>query len=186
MTDPSPCFERLFADLVPPEPPGLFAGEAPDPPAAQGERRLREALLLFAEGCYDRSAEVLEGAAALVPADPRAAALAAAREALATGRLQPGIERCLELLENRPDLPDLYAVVGVLLLKAKQRAQARDAFRMGLQLEPAHPGLHACMAGMGARRAPVLPFLPRSHPANRWCGRMRAWLRAGRHAPPGP
>ncbi len=186
MRDPSSPFEKIFADLVLPEPEGAEGAAAPDGPVAEADPRIREALLLFTEGLHDRSARMLARAEDLTPADPRVTALAAAHRAVAAGRLQPGIQCCLQLLETRPDLPDLYAVLGILLRKGKQRAQAHDAFRMGLRLAPAHPGLHACLAAMGARREPVLPFLPRSHPANRWCGRVRSWLRAGRHHPAYP
>jgi tetratricopeptide (TPR) repeat protein len=186
VSDPSSPFEKIFADLVLPEPAGAQPGAASDRPAPEVEPRIREALLLLAEGRYDRSAEVLAGAEALAPADPRVSALAAAHRAVASGRVQPGIQWCLRLLETRPELPDLYAVLGILLRKAKQRAQAHDAFRIGLRLAPAHPGLHSCLAAMGSRREPVLRFLPRSHPANRWCGRVLAWLRVGRHHPSYP
>jgi tetratricopeptide (TPR) repeat protein len=179
--EPDAPFERAFSDLVLPELPG--AGKpAPAglPPGSEG--RLREALALFAEGHYARSAEALGQLGACAGGDPRAAALGAAHGAFATGRLQPAIQECLALLQEHPQLPDLYAVLGVLLLKAKQRAQAHAAFRSGLALAPHHPGLLARLEEMGPRRAPLLRFLPRAHPANRWLGRVRAWL-GGRRDP---
>ncbi|MBE0618195.1 MAG: hypothetical protein IH608_09760 [Proteobacteria bacterium] len=186
MTEPDARFEQIFADLVMPEPETAPAEACVANLPLEAERRLREALALFAEGHYARSAEVLRDAAVLGERDPRAAALAAAHLAFATGRLQPGIQRCLGLLETRQHLPDLYAVLGVLLLKSKQRSQAYDAFRSGLGLAPAHPGLQSRLGEMGARRPPILPFLPRAHRANRWLGRVRAWLAGRRDLPMTP
>jgi len=180
VTDPVAPFDQIFADLVLPDPEGAAAAPAAAPLPPKAERRVREALRLFAEGLYARSAEALGNAEDLEEQDPRAAALTAAHRAFASGRLQPAIYQCLSLLETRQHLPDLYAVLGVLLLKSKQRTQAYAAFRSGLALAPTHPGLQARLAEMGARRAPVLRFLPRVHPANRWLGRVRSWLRDSR------
>lgn len=179
--EPHAPFEQIFSDLVLAEARDESETESESLPA-EPEGRLREALTLFAEGHYARSAEWIGAAGAPALRDPRAAALAAAHRAFASGRLQPAIQECLALLEERPQLPDLYAVLGVLLFKAKQRAQAHAAFRSGLALAPHHPGLLARLEEMGPRRAPFLRFLPRAHPANRWLGRVRS-LFAGRRDP---
>ncbi len=181
MNDPFAPFEQIFADLVSPEPEGAGPLAAAPPLPPEAEAAVRAALALFVEGLYARSRDALGEARDLAAQDTRAAALVAAHQAFATGRLQPAIQRCLALLETRQHLADLYGVLGVLLLKSRQRTQAHAAFRSGLALAPAHPGLQRRLAEMGTRRSPVLSFLPRSHRANRWLGRVRAWLgeRAG-------
>ncbi|MEW6488300.1 MAG: hypothetical protein AB1578_10380 [Thermodesulfobacteriota bacterium] len=181
MKEPHAPFEQIFSDLVLAEARDESGPES-EPLPAESEGRLREALALFAEGHYARSAEVLREAGVPALRGPRGAALAAAHSAFASGRLQPAVQECLALLQEHPQLPDLYAVLGVLLFKAKQRAQAHAAFRSGLALAPHHPGLHARLEEMGPRRAPLLRFLPRAHPANRWLGRLWAWL-GGRRDP---
>jgi len=175
-----PQFEAVFESLLPEE------HEAPAPRGSSPalsldvERSVQGALRLFAEGLYARCWEALDGIDRNAEGDARATALAAARRSFETGRLVPGIQACLGLLEGRDHLPDLYLVLGVLLLKAKQRAQAYEAFRQGLRLSPGHPALHNRMESMGLRQPPILPFLPRSHRINRALGRARAWLGAPR------
>jgi len=182
VTDPAAPFDQIFADLVLPDPQGVAPPSAAAPLAPADEGRIQEALRLFTEGLYARSADVLEATEDLAARDPRAAALAAAHRSFATGRLQPAIQRCLALLETRQHLPDIYAVLGVLLLKSKQRAQAYEAFRQGLRLSPAHPALQSRLEAMGVRHPPPLPFLPRCHRVNRLLGRLRAWLGGPRWA----
>lgn len=146
----------------------------PLPPEA--EERVREALRFLAEGYYTRSHVTVRALLPYADADPRIPALDAACRSLVSGRLRPGMETCMGLLERRSHLPDLYCILGVLLLKSKQRAEAHAVFRSGLRLAPGHGILRAGLERMGVRRRPVLSFLPRSHPANRWLGRVRSWM----------
>lgn len=150
---------------------------APEPLPEAVEQRVRQALQLFAEGYYTRCQVLVRNVLPVAGADPRVAALDAACLALASGRLKPAMETCIRLLEHRTCLPDLYSILGVLLLKSRQRAEAYAVFRSGLRLAPHHRVLTAGLERMGVRRPPLLPFLPRSHPANRWLGRMLSWLK---------
>lgn len=148
--------------------------------SADHERDLRRVLELFYEGSYARCTEEIEALVPPASEDLRASALRAACRAMVSGRVQPAIAACLELLGCAQRQPDLYAILGTLLLRAKQRGEAYAAFRGGLGLDPEHVGLRAGLARLGVRRSPAFPFLARSHPANRALGRLRAWLGAPR------
>ena len=65
-----------------------------------------------------------------------------------------------------------------------QRERAVKALARGLAAHPDDPGLRAAQEAMGWRRRPILPWLPRSNPLNRWLGKLR-W-RWSRHAHPAP
>ena len=66
-----------------------------------------------------------------------------------------------------------------------QRERAVRAIARGLERWPGDPSLRAAQASMGWRRRPVLPFLSRNNPVNRWMGGLRhRWAR--RLNPPAP
>ena len=80
------------------------------------------------------------------------------------------------MIEQSFYIPDLYAALGVLLVKSHRRAQAFAVFNKGLKVDPHHRALNNHLRGMGQRRRPVLAFLERTHPANRALGLIRARL----------
>ncbi len=146
-------------------------GEAPPRPAPPGcGDRLARAWSRFHRGAYRECLRELEG---LDPGSPEVRALRAAAASLLSGRARQGIRPCLEVARRFGASSDLLAALGLLLLGSGDRARAVRAFRAGLRMCPRHPALRARLREMGHRRRPVLPFLPRSHPANRWLGRIR-------------
>ncbi len=158
--------------LAPVEPPnGKRAAPTPE------GRDVRRVLELFYEGSYARCTEEIEALSPPACDDLRVTALRSACRAMVSGRVQPAIAACLELLGSAERQPDLYGILGTLLFRVKQRGEAHAAFRRGLGLAPEHPGLRAGLARLGVRRDPTLPFLPRSHAANRVLGHVRSWLR---------
>ena len=137
------------------------------------------ALDLFYEGSYAHCLEALSRSKQPQGAeDPRVVALGAACRALVRGRLRPAIRACTWLVERGVHSGDSHCALGVVLLKGRRRAQAREVFLRGLGTEPGHPALRAQVERMGIRREPVLRFLPRAHPANRLLGLLRARVRA--------
>lgn len=56
---------------------------------------------------------------------------------------------------------------------ARDRRGAVMAIERGLALDPRHAGLRLLQQRIGRRRAPVVSFLPREHPVNRFFGRLR-------------
>ena len=63
---------------------------------------------------------------------------------------------------------------------ARDRHGAVIAVERGLALDAKHAGLRGLRQRIGARRPPVVSFLPREHPVNRYFGRLRQrWLPGG-------
>jgi hypothetical protein len=56
---------------------------------------------------------------------------------------------------------------------ASNRQAAVAALEAGLKLDPEHDGLLALAKEIGTRKPPVIRFLHREHPLNRFFGRMR-------------
>ncbi len=138
---------------------------------------VEQALSAFYRGAYRRCLDAL----ALAEAGPWVLALREAASALLAGRPQLGVRPCFEALRRGASGPDLYAVLVTLLLASGDRARAYRVLREGIRRAPAHPVLRRQMEAMGVRKPPVVRFLPRSHPVNRWLGRVRHRYR-GAHA----
>ncbi|NOY45988.1 MAG: hypothetical protein GXP50_11145 [Deltaproteobacteria bacterium] len=138
---------------------------------------LDRALSAFYRGAYRRCLDAL----ARAEPGPRVSALREAASALLAGRPQLGVRPCFEAIRQGASGPDLYAVLVTLLLASGDRARAHRVLREGLRRAPGHPVLRRQMEAMGVRKPPVVGFLPRSHPVNRWLGRVRHRYR-GAHA----
>ncbi len=173
--DPS-AFDDLFDSVV--DEPAATAG--PDRSwGADEEARIQAAVNLFHRSDYGKCLAVLDGLETSgACADPRVAAFRAAAGSMLSGNLRPGVEACIRAIRQAFYLPDIYAALGVLLIRLGERSKAYAAFRRGLKIDSRHPALRARLAEMGMRRRPVLRFLSRGHPANRVLGLFRARLLA--------
>ncbi len=72
--------------------------------------------------------------------------------------------------------PDLHLNLGRVYLLAGLRVKAIQSFERGLKLAPQHAVLRAELAKVDRRGPVVFARLARSHPLNRWAGRLRAYL----------
>lgn len=144
--------------------------------AERREECIRMAVALFHRGEYARCLSLLSDLKGGAEDDPRVVAFRGACRALTGGRVRAGIECCVQALRQAFYIPDLYCALGVVLLRAGDRAKAFAAFQRGLRIDPRHPALRKRVREMGVRRRPPLRFLRRSHPANRVLGMMRARL----------
>jgi Flp pilus assembly protein TadD len=89
-----------------------------------------------------------------------------------------GILYCDQALRVAGAEPELLLNQARAHLALGQRDRAVKAIMRGLAAAPLDPALKAAQASMGWRRKPVIPFLSRSNPINRWLGRMRhKWSR---------
>ncbi|MFI5294538.1 MAG: tetratricopeptide repeat protein [Thermodesulfovibrionales bacterium] len=69
--------------------------------------------------------------------------------------------------------PILYLNLGKAYLASNQRKAALDAFREGLKHDSKHKELQSHTAKLGWRKNPVIPFLDRSNPINKYLGKLR-------------
>ena len=173
-------FDQMFNSLTgeddPAPPPVESPARRSNESNAGVETQIQKAMALFHSGRYAHCLSEVRKIEATAAGDPRVATLLVACNALVSGRLRPGIERCAELIEQTFYIPDLYCALGVLLVKSRHRAKAYQVFRRGLKIDPHHRALHSRIREMGLRRRPVLRFLGRTHPANRALGLVRARL----------
>jgi predicted Zn-dependent protease len=69
--------------------------------------------------------------------------------------------------------PILYLNLGKAYLACNQRKAALEAFREGLKYDSKHRELQSNVAKLGLRKDPVIPFLDRSNPINKYLGILR-------------
>jgi hypothetical protein len=70
-------------------------------------------------------------------------------------------------------LPLFYLHLGKGHLKSDRKVPAINAFQEGLKLDSCNRALLSEIKAIGARKAPVIPFLKRSNPINKYLGRLR-------------
>jgi tetratricopeptide (TPR) repeat protein len=177
-------FDRLFDSIMGGAPSPAAASSAANGPGSQAgvndlEQQIGRAVALFHRGDYAKCDALLRACGPDGGRDPRVRAFQAASRALINGRVREGMDACIQAIRGAFYIPDLYCALGVLLLRAGERSKAYAAFQRGLRLDPRHAGLRARLREMGERRPPMLAFLGRSHPANRFLGRLRAQFSGG-------
>jgi tetratricopeptide (TPR) repeat protein len=85
------------------------------------------------------------------------------------GQVSRGTDLCMVSLENEPNNPEHYLNLGKIQLISGNRAEALRIFREGM----ARGGSAELMEKLnefGKRKSPVIPFLPRSNPLNKFLG----------------
>ena len=70
----------------------------------------------------------------------------------------------------------VYVNLALAELKLTHRKRACSAVKIGFSIDPTDPSLLRLRDSMGVRRTPLLPFLKRENPLNRWLGRY-TWQR---------
>ncbi len=140
---------------------------------ARAQRELDEARQLFAEGRRLASLAACERALELDREAPAAVSFYAMLIALERGQVRRGLELSQEAMEKIPEDPEAYLNLARIYLKDGRKQEAVHCLNAGLEREPQHKGLLGELKRLGIRKDPVLGFLPRSHPLNRWLGRLR-------------
>lgn len=86
------------------------------------------------------------------------------------GHLSKGLELCKKSIEREPDNPDHYYFLGKIYLVAKDKAKAFDILRQGIIATDSHPIIQNLLIELGPRKRPVIPWLDRNHPFNKYLG----------------
>lgn len=89
--------------------------------------------------------------------------------------LKKGLSLCQEAIRQEPGNPLHYLNLGRVYLLAHQKPFALAALRRGLEFGR-HPVILKEIRNMGKRRAPVFPWLGRSHLLNKICGTLLGYL----------
>jgi tetratricopeptide (TPR) repeat protein len=102
---------------------------------------------------------------------PRARAYLAYCRAKERGSYREAVALCMEVMKEEPKNSEIYLNLGRIYLLAGQRKSAIRAFDLGLR-----HGKNAQIVNelvlLGRRKALPVPFLSRSHPINKYLGKL--------------
>ena len=91
-------------------------------------------------------------------------------------RVREGLALCERAIKvGFYDSDNYFNMARVQLLRGSRRAADR-ALARGLAIDPEHKGMLGLRAKMGQRKSPVIPFLSRSNPINKYLGMLRHQL----------
>jgi tetratricopeptide (TPR) repeat protein len=93
-----------------------------------------------------------------------------------------GEEKCklaLQLAGRERD-PMLYVNLGRVVLERGDRMKARDYFTKAYRMDNTNAPAALELSRMGVRKKPVITFLGRNHPLNRYFGKVRHQLKEKR------
>lgn len=85
------------------------------------------------------------------------------------GQVSRGTELCMISLEQEPANPEHYGNLGKILLLSGKKAEALRTLREGMA-RGGSAELMALLNEFGKRKSPVIPFLPRKNPLNKFLG----------------
>ncbi len=145
--------ERTFADE-------LFS---------DGLRLLDEANILAALACFEK-AYVLEKA-------PRTQSYLAYCIATERGQITEALSLCRAAINTEPNNPEHYLNLGRIYLKARRKEEAIAELRRGLSFGD-NQVIKGILEGLGLRKKPLFPFLPRSNFLNKYTGIILERLRS--------
>jgi len=100
-------------------------------------------------------------------------------EAVANKNYRHGIESCLTALDELKSglcsgqeffYPVLYLNLGRAYLAAGKKKEAWESFSRGIQIDGGNKDLSWEIKKLGTRRRPLVPFLRRSNPINKYVG----------------
>jgi uncharacterized protein HemY len=94
-------------------------------------------------------------------------------------RVEEGVKLCRHAIKVEFYQPENYLNLARTLLLSNDRQGAVAAVQKGLKIDPHQPQLVELARELGIRRAPVLPFLSRRNPLNRFLGSLRHTLKRG-------
>jgi hypothetical protein len=88
-------------------------------------------------------------------------------------RFEESVELCQSAAQQEFFNPDLYLNLARLHLGFGFKVEGVRYLRRGLMIDPGNLAILDMLQSLGDRRLPVLGFLPRKHPVNRWLGTLR-------------
>jgi tetratricopeptide (TPR) repeat protein len=121
------------------------------------------------------------------PGDPFLFSYHGYLEAILNKNYKQGIDICLEALkETKGNIPEglelfypvFYLNLGKTYLAGGYKKAAIDVFYKGLAHDHENKDLLREIKKLGARKKPVVGFLPRTHPVNKYLGKLRHKLKS--------
>ncbi len=90
--------------------------------------------------------------------------------ALKWGKIGLGLELCTKAIKKEFFKAEYYLNLGKVYLAADNKKGAITAFKKGLRFDPNNEELNEMMIQLGIRKRPIIPFLKRSNPINKYLG----------------
>jgi tetratricopeptide (TPR) repeat protein len=122
---------------------------------------------------------VLQQASVMYPDDPVILSYYGCLQALVDKKYRSGVDTCkkaIVLLKKKRSsgeevlYPVFYLNLGRAYVAAGKRKEAIEAFEKGLQYDYGNNDLKKELRSMGTRKRPLVPFLDRSNPINKYIG----------------
>jgi tetratricopeptide (TPR) repeat protein len=85
------------------------------------------------------------------------------------GHVKKGLELCRKSIETEPANFDHYLYMGKVYILAGNKKEALQVLREGMQ-QGGSPQIEELLMTIGIRKPPVISFLPRSNPINKYLG----------------
>jgi len=133
-------------------------------------------------GKYKDAFRVLQQATVMYPDDPVILSYYGCLQALVDKKYRSGVDTCkkaITLLKKKKSsfgeevlYPVFYLNLGRAYIAAGKKKDAIDAFEKGLQYDYGNNDLKKELRGMGLRKKPLVPFLARSNPINKYIGML--------------
>jgi tetratricopeptide (TPR) repeat protein len=146
------------------------------------EERFRRGEVALAEGDHAAALEHFRAAHRLDPTSPRHRSYFGLCLGLAERRFDKALELCRSAAKEEFFNPALYYNLARIHLAFGFKAEAIRYLRRGLMIDPGNEAMAEDLRRLGVRRQPLLAFLRRRHPMNRWLGRVRKHVRTGQAA----
>lgn len=146
------------------------------------EEHFRRGEAALAEADYAAALEHFGAAHRLDPTSPRHRSYFGLCLGLAERRFDKALELCRSAAKEEFFNPALYHNLAQVHLAFGFKAEAIRHLRRGLMIDPGNEAIAENLRTLGVRRHPVLAFLRRRHPMNRWLGRLRTRVRTDESA----
>lgn len=125
---------------------------------------------------WSEALEHFRAAHRLDPSSPRFRSFYGLCLGITERRFDKALELCRSAAKEEFFNPSLYHNLARVHLAFGFKSEAIRYLRRGLMIDPDSQGISAELKQLGVRRRPVLRFLPRQNPVNRWFGRLRQRL----------
>jgi tetratricopeptide (TPR) repeat protein len=143
------------------------------------EEYFRRGRAALEEQRYAEALESFRAAQRLDPGSPSYRSYLGLCLGLVERRFDKALEFCRSAAKEEFYNPALYHNLARVHLAFGFKAEAIRYLRRGLMIDPGWEPIGVELDRLGMRRPPVLGFLRRQNPLNRWCGRLRDRLFQG-------
>ena len=142
---------------------------------------IKEAEALINEDKLEQAIHVLYDARDHYPNNPVISSYQGYLETVVNKQYSKGVNICREAIEALTEqmplgkeffLPVLYLNLGKAYLAADKRKDAYESFKRGLEIDKNNEVLFNELKRLGIRKKPLLSFLSRSNPLNKYLGRL--------------